>query len=71
MKQEMREKLCSENVNERLLGRPRGRLEDNNKTNPQDSRVDSCGSGYGQRPRPVNTVMNIWVPLKTGNFLTG
>jgi len=55
----MHTKLWSENLKERLLGRPRHRRK-------EKIRLDLRETGWAF----VNTVTNLWVPQKAGNFLT-
>jgi hypothetical protein len=52
----------------RLLGRPRHRLEDEVKTNVKNV-MWGCGLFKCLRTL-VNMIINVWVPLKAGNFVT-
>jgi len=60
----------------KLLGRPRGRWEDNIKMDLQE--VGRGGIDWTDLAQDrdrwralVNAVMNLWVPQNAGNFLTG
>jgi len=52
----------------RRVGISRRRWEDNIETNLKKSGCDWIN--LAQWRAPLNTVMNLWVPYKTGNFLT-